>query len=76
MDIRFLDTDFGNIPVIGYAHKRDVVAFERCAKAHAQKAWAAGDTYLAPLTVEDAMAMPEWQPPAPYITSMGYVQKR
>lgn len=69
-----LMTDFGPVPVNGYVDRKDMPAWERCAKAKARKAWSIGEE-CTPLTVEEAQCMPEWQP-TKEITSMGYVYGR
>ena len=69
-----LHTYFGSIPVDGFVSKADLPAWERCAIASAAEAWREGRGYE-PLTVEQAKAMPEWQP-RKVITSQGYIYER
>lgn len=72
--MNILHTDFGPVPVSGFVKKSDVPALERCAKANAQRAWESGQE-CQPLTIEQAMKMPEWQK-RQAITSQGYIYER
>lgn len=74
MTHHLLMTDFGAVPVVGYVSQKDIPAWERCAKQKAQEAWEKGEQ-PEPLTIEDAMKMPEWHA-SQAITSMGYVYER